>query len=1351
MSTLEENLTKTPFQLFDSDLFYFALIKLPGETALFFKTHHLITDGWAMTIIMDKTLEYYLALKNKQKLIINTSPYLEYIKAEQKYFTSERFNKDQAFWNNQIQSIPEFVYLKNKPANCSTKMKRNGYYISTLLSSKINHFCNEQKISIFILFTSAFIIYIHYIYSKRDVALGTALLNRTNNNEKMTIGLFINVVPFRVLTNPLFDYISFIQYLNGNWRNVLKSQKYPHDFVIEKYREVQRTISDIYDVTISYHNAIFKQKDNFKDFKSQWHSPGYQINSLNIHISNRDESENYLINYDYLIDVFSESEITQLNNHFLKIIENALNEPLKKINEIELLTIHEKSKIMYDYNNQPSYLSLYQVLHQYFEVQVKKTPEKVALIYDKDTMTYDELNKRANQLAFFLRKKGITRNNIVGLMVKRSFEMFIGIIGILKAGGAYLPLDPDYPKERLKYILENSNCNIILKDNPLLQGNYCSEIIDINSIDIQRENSNDPVIINEPQDLAYVIYTSGSTGNPKGVLIEHKSIINTLIWRINHYLFNSKDVLLQIPTFCFDSSVEDIFSFLIIGASLVIINQEQRYDLIHIKKLIMNQQITHFLISPAFYNTMLDTEPINFPSLKNVTIAGESFHIGLVKKHFKKLPHVRLYNEYGPTENSVCSTVYQFSPEDEEVLIGKPICNCHCYVLNHEQKLQPIDTAGELYLAGPGLARGYLNNSDYTAEKFINNPQIGQRLYKTGDIVKWTPEGNLKFIERIDNQVKIRGFRVELDEIKNTILLFKDIKNAVVITSEGINNISIIHAYLVANSWFDLSELKKFLHLHLPQYMIPSCFHLIDHLPLTLNGKVDKTKLPDIIEPEKTIVLPETNIEKELINIWKEIFKIDIGINNDLFEFGLDSLGIIQILTVLYNRDWNLSVPDFYKYRTIRELASYICSTLEIKQSKNQIRIIDIKKPHFTFLRKEKLNLSFNNSNKNIFLTGVTGFLGVHLLYNMLKTTEAEIYCLIRDNDDRDAQNRFKKIIHFYFHNEIDLFRKRVHIVRGDINRERIGLSEQTYSKLFRLIDTVIHSAALVKHYGEYNDFEKTNIQAVQEIINFCKNNKQLFYISTTSVSGNYANITNNKLHFTEDQFDIGQDFSDNYYVKSKFTAEKLIRKEITNGLKASIIRVGNLTGRYNDGQFQINISDNKFYNILKSIITLQAIPKSLLSKKLEFTPVDICSQAIIKLILTKESIGKTFHLLNDNYLTFKVFLKILSKYKFNIKPLPDDIFYKYLKQVSYDSSKRHILMGLITDLQNGQLNYHTSIIIDSEFSKAYLHLLNFYWPKIDENYIQKIIYYMIKNKFIIIPQQFKNTRHIISNVQVQY
>lgn len=928
----EEQLTHTPLSIIDSPLFYIAYFKLPGEVALFYKYHHLIADAWSVLLIGDSTLQYYLRLKNNEKISDQAAPsYIDYINTEKDYLNSKHFTKSKSFWQTKTGSIPEFINLKNRPNQYSIKSKRISFLIPEEISLQINQYCKERNISIFALFTTILSIYIRRITSKKDIILGTTVLNRSSHQEKNTIGMFVNTLPIRLNIEKATDFNSYAGQVYLEWKKILRHQRYPYNLIIEDYRQKNQTTGELFDVTITYQNAVLNLIKGFHKVKTRWHPNEYQNNSLHIHINNRENSNNYVVNLDYLVELFTAPEIKAIYHHLIHLLTDALNHPAKSIMMLELLSVKEKHELLIEFNNTHApMLSTPEILHRIFEKQVIENPENIALIFENQSMTYRELNGKACQIARVLRHKGVTPGSVVALVVERSFEIFTGILGILKSGGAYLPIDPTYPRERGKYILEDCNCRILLADFSVCDSDeWDGEIINIHDIpDLYGDSDLDN--INHPNDLAYAIYTSGTSGKPKGVMIEHRSIVNTINWRCRYYNFSPRDVLLQIPPYNFDSSVEDIFSFLSVGATIVIAEQEKRMDLIYLEQLIIGHNITHFLVTPLLYNTMLDEIPANLKHLTSVTVAGENFQISLVKKHFDRLPQVKLYNEYGPTENSVCSTVYQFSPRDKEVFIGKPISNCHCYVLSSEFDLQPIGTPGELYLGGLGLARGYINNSKLTNDKFLFVPGINERLYKTGDLVRWTLDGNLKFIERIDNQIKIRGFRIELDEIKNVILTFKMVKDAIVMSKEGRNSNLLICAYIIAGTPFDLTELKEYLGSCLPNYMIPSYFIFIDSVPLTHNGKIDKNRLPKIIEKEKEIITPENAIEKQLVEVWRKVFKVEIGITNDIFEYGANSMSLIQILTLLHDFNWNLTIHSFYKYSTIKELANHIRNSTDL-------------------------------------------------------------------------------------------------------------------------------------------------------------------------------------------------------------------------------------------------------------------------------------------------------------------------------------------------------------------------------------------------------------------------------------
>lgn len=1242
---------------------------------------------------------------------------------------------NKSFWQIKISIVPEFIHFKNRARGYSTLAKRISFIISEEISLNINQFCQEKKISILVLFITIFSIYINHITSNNNIVIGTTVLNRGNYKEKNSLGMFINTIPIFLQINRSVTFEKYMNYVSSNWKNFLHHSHYPYELIIEDYRKKYKIREELFDVSITYQNAIHHYPDDLHEIKSYWHPQGHQINSLNMHINHRENYNQYLIDYDYLIELFSAEEIESLHHHLMHILLDALNHPTKPVALIELMPPEEKHRLMHEFNPAPIYFPP-QNLHQLFERQAVQNPENTALIFGEQRISYRELNQRANQIAWMLRGKGIKQNSIVGLLVKRSPEMFYGILGILKAGGAYMPIDSTFPRKRVKYILENSCCDLLLT-NDFLIGNttWQGEIVNFSAAGVE-EISNPPQI-NTPDDLAYVIYTSGSTGKPKGVMIEHRSIVNTVNWRINHYHFNAQDVLLQIPPYNFDSSVEDIFSFLSAGATIVIIDQNRRLELIYVKELIVQNNVSHFLATPLLYNAMLDEIADGLGSLSSVTVAGENFHLNLVKKHFQKLPQVKLYNEYGPTENSVCSTVYQFAPDDEEILIGKPISNCRCYVLNNDLNLQPIGTPGELYLGGMGLARGYIDNPQLTAEKFIFVPEINERLYKTGDLARWTPKGHLQFIERIDNQVKIRGFRIEPGEIEFHLLRHPAIKEAVVVAGEDSAKNKYLCAYAVSAQRPAIADLKEFLAKNLPDYMIPAYFIFLDKLPLSPNGKIDKKALPlPANNPAVNYEPPENEVEAKLVAMWQEVLGITkIGTGDNFFEIGGDSLAVIRILTMSYSEHWDLSVQDFYKYSNIKELAALIARRQDERlnpEPQDCPKVIPA--PGLKMFEErmtDSIKFTTPRTLKNILLTGATGFFGIHILFELLQMKDIRIYTLVRGLDQDKAESRLYQLVKFYFPQmDLQLLNRMVAVVNGDITDKRFGLPEADYMQLRQTIDTVIHAAACVKHYGDYEEFRKINVSGVQNIVQFSRD-KYLIHISTTSIAGDYTKQQQPNLYFNENSLDIGQNHGKNCYVKTKFAAEQLVSQYMQDGLNATVIRVGNLTGRYADGLFQINIQENKFYQILKSMIELSIIPKSLAKVSADFTPVDLCSEAVIRLLKTQESSGKTFHLINHNYIQIKNLVDMLCNLGYKTDIVSDSLFYKTIQDLLDDQNSFEVLFGFIPDLEKGKLNYNHSVIIDSYYSVEALKQLDFNWPQVDQSYVEKVLHHMESVHFI--------------------
>ncbi|MBD2483966.1 amino acid adenylation domain-containing protein [Planktothrix sp. FACHB-1365] len=622
--------------------------------------------------------------------------------------------------------------------------------------------------------------------------------------------------------------------------------------------------------------------------------------------------------------------------------ENTTSNPEQQLAGDRLLTDAERHKILHEWNNTTTEYPRDKCIHQLFEEQVERTPDAVAVVFEGEQLTYRELNARANQLAHYLQALGVGPEVLVGICVERSFEMIVGLLGVLKAGGAYVPLDPAYPLERLGFILEDSSVPVLLTQSKLVEElpSHSARVVyfdkDWEEIAFHsQENLSSSVT---PDNLAYVIYTSGSTGKPKGVLLAHRGLCNLATAQIQLFDVQPDSRILQFASFSFDASVWEIVMALVPGATLVLALQDSLLPGRALFELLREQKITHANLVPSALATLPDEE---LPALQNIVVGGESCLPSLVKRWADGR---RFFNLYGPTESTVCATIAQCTKGMGVLPIGRPIANTKIYILDTENQPVSVGVPGELHIGGIGLARGYLNHPDLTEQKFIPNPfsnESGSRLYKTGDLARYLPDGNIEFLGRIDNQVKIRGFRIELGEVEAAIAQHPAIRETVVIVRENATNDKQLVAYIAPYQQPapEISDLRHFLKQQLPDYMIPSAFVVLEALPLTPNGKVDRKSLPlpDInsLIQKADFVAPETPTEKLVASIWVKVLGVEkVGINDNFFELGGHSLLATQLIAQV-KENFLVEVPlsKFFEAPTVACLSSYIEAISWAKES----------------------------------------------------------------------------------------------------------------------------------------------------------------------------------------------------------------------------------------------------------------------------------------------------------------------------------------------------------------------------------------------------------------------------------
>lgn len=1314
---LEDKFAKITFDVIDSCLYDFKLLKFKnGHGGVNLTIHHLISDAWSFGLITNEIIgNYSKLLKSKNAESADMPSYFEFAQNEQKYLGSEKYENDRKFWEDVFATCPSCVSLSQKSFPSSSPVaNRKSFSLGN--SAKIVDFCKKNKISVFTFLLTIFSIYFHRISGSSDIVIGSPILNRNGIREKNTLGLFINTLPLKVEVDDDIDFIQLAQSVYKNQFSILRHHKYPYSKIVEFVRNKYHVNNSLYDTIISYQNARDNSNSSEIKYSTGWAFNGSTSNNLEVHIYDMDDTGILQIFYDYRVDLFTEEDIVDIHNRILHIINQIMANPGLPLKHLEIVTEKEKNDLLYTFNDTKFDYDESKTINQLFEEQCLCTPNKIAVAFGDSTLTYSELNKKANQLAYCLRNQfGIGEKKFVGILTKRSLEMAIGLLAILKAGATYVPIDPDYPQERIDYMLSDSAAELVLVDDKTQNLFKLKHSVNISlNKEIYSMYPDDNLKpVNNSSDLMYVIYTSGSTGKPKGVMLTHKNAHNYLCGLKNVIDFSESKVILSITTICFDIFVTEFWGGLLNGLTVVIANEQEQNIAQDLSKLCKKYNVNIIQTTPSRYSILLEEDASFLDTITDLLVGGEALPKSLLSQ-LQTFPGIKIFNMYGPTETTVWSTIKP-SPNIEHITIGKPIANTKVYVLDDNCNLLPPNIHGNLYIGGDGVSMGYHNRPDLNKQVFIKSPFDDSILYNTKDLAYMQKDGEIVHLGRSDFQVKVHGFRVELGEIENAIMKFPGISGAVVLLQKDSLN-----AFVVSGEEVNKERLLDQLMKELPHYMIPKNIVQIDAIPLTPNGKVDrKNEIFTKISKEKSKkVAPRTENEKLLYDAIKKTLNINVGVTDNFFEYGIDSLMIIKLVSALYLYKINLSVQDFYDNPSIERLAKKLENKNVETTPKNVDHIKDIEK-----IRTKLSNYTFS-APKNVLLTGATGFLGIHVLDSLISNTDCNVYCLVRGKAGKDPKTRLINKLEYYFPDKYhDIIDNRVFVVESDLTLSLLGLPKKIYDDLGSKITCVIHCAANVKHYGDSKSSEKANIEATKNVIQFCLDfNAILNHISTLTVSGYGLVPVKYDGVFDEDKFYINQDYDDNIYVKTKFLAEEEIFDSLKDGLIANIYRVGNLTNRFSDCKFQSNFNENSFINKLKAIKALKILPESLKDYKLEITPVDLCAASIVKLAVYNNIHYNVnvYHLYDNNYVPMNSITNILNENNINVKYVPDQ---KFEEEVAVTSASADVLPGFVDQFgaQSASPAF-SKVNFSNSSTNQLLSNLNFTWPSITDDYLNNII-----------------------------
>ncbi|RPI73687.1 MAG: amino acid adenylation domain-containing protein, partial [Desulfobacteraceae bacterium] len=815
------NQNRKAFDPIDCDLYYFALILFEnGQGGYYVKMHHLISDAWTMGLIGNEIYTAYTRLKLGPETGNDRNPsYLDYAAREQHYLDSTAFNKDQSFWSDRFAGLPPVLNrLSDRSPSADPTSKRAEFIVSDVLCADMNAFCSRNRLSPYTLFLAALVIYIYRTTPQDEVILGTVFHNRTTPIDKKTIGMFISTIPFFLKVREC-DFLSFCLQTAAEQRLIVRHQKYPYNLMIQDLRQRHKKIERLFEVILSYQTITLNQ------FDSQWYQNESSDTPLLINISDRQGSGTLKMEMDYRKDCFSEERIETIHNGLLNVLADGIKNPDRPMSRLDLLSQTGRQKLLIEWNTTKAEYPQDRCVHDLFTDQAERTPDRIALVFEDQQLTYYDLNARANRLAHYLRKQEVEPESPVGICLERSLEMVIGLLAVLKAGFAYVPLDPSYPQERIAFMLQDSRARILLTQSNLgpvishpssvhspsssafLASSFIlqhlmtatrhqSSSLKIVHLDTDRETiqgmdgvtiaaqpSHGPKVAVESANLAYLLYTSGSTGRPKGVLISHRSLINILDSMQRELGLGEEDILLAITTICFDISALELYLPLMIGARLILAGRTETADGLQLLDKMNRSEISVLQATPVTWRLLLAAGLKKNPALK-ILCGGEALPCELSAELLQR--STLIWNLYGPTETTVWSSIRQIKQTAMEPYlnglesIGRPIANTRMYLLDRHLEPVPLGITGELYIAGAGLARGYLNRPDLTADKFIPDPFDGEggRLYKTGDLARYLTDGNIEFLGRKDTQVKIRGFRIELGEIETVLSRHPGVKEA---------------------------------------------------------------------------------------------------------------------------------------------------------------------------------------------------------------------------------------------------------------------------------------------------------------------------------------------------------------------------------------------------------------------------------------------------------------------------------------------------------------------------------------------------------------------------------------------
>ncbi|WP_406534985.1 amino acid adenylation domain-containing protein [Methanobrevibacter sp.] len=1289
-----------PFDLEDG-LCRFLILKNDEIYMLFAVFHHLIFDGLSASVFEHNLFEILGG-----KYIEIDDSFLQVSAFNSQICEMDEFDNAALFYESMLADIDEVDVLLDSVCPDGP----GSYDID--LEIDIGEFMDKYDVSENVLFTSVFAYTLSRFMGDEKVFFNIVENGRDRFNNFNSIGMFVNTLPVLVDCKDQ-DVGSFMDYMSDLIYGVLGYNYYPY-----------RLLANDYDIN----------SDILFQFKPDWFIKEEVFFSENTFDNKvRDEIFEDMNDFitDFEVEVIQNGSDYSLNiiysNRYSKDMVERFAESYKLI-LAQLISVERLSDINYvsesdlellDFINQTEYDLIYDDILDAFNNNLSNNPDSNLVSFNEDVYTYAEGAFIADKIAESLKGLGVVPGDNVAFLVERSELYMFSVLGILSVGATYVPLDDAHPDERIEFILNDTEPKVVLVSDKTCErtGNIIDSADTLNISNILKDEIGTldelPVVYG---DLACMLYTSGTTGIPKGVKVTRKSALNVPSYYNDAYGLKHDDVYGMFATIGFDAGSWAILSTICAGACLAIIPEDIRLDMNAMNDYFIKHNVTHTFITTQVGKLFVDS--VGDTSLNVLVVGGEKLG------EFTSPENYELIDIYGPTEAFVFVASKNNKDKIDSSSVGDLIYNTKAYILDEEFRRVPVSAVGELYLAGDQIAEGYLNNEEETTRAFINNPFDDGNydvLYRTGDMVRVLSDNSLSVVGRRDSQVKIRGNRVELLEVESVVRKIPFVDDVTVQTVVNHGNNELV-AYITVSDEVNednlRNDVREFVANRKPDYMIPSFVVKLDEIPLNVNGKVDKRALPkvDFDNMGGEYVAPSNDVEAFFVECFEELLGVNkISVTDDFFEMGGDSMLVIKIIYKSVNEGYSISYADLFNNPTPKALSNFILSAqpqTADAEDDYDYSLID------NLLQKNNMDSFYGSeceeSLGNVLLTGVTGYLGIHILYELLENETGDIYCLIRSKKDLSIEERLNGLLNYYFGRDFTEFKGRIHLVEGDIT------NPDDLKKLSSFdINTVINSAANVKHFAHGSEIKDINLYGAINVLEFAKLKKAKFVqVSTCSVSGIHPEDMPEDVSLGESDLFIGQDYVSNKYVESKYLAERSILESVADDdLDVKIMRVGNLMARSYDSRFQQNFDTNAFINSLKSYVTIGKVPESVSQEELEFSPIDLTAKAIVMLSKTPKDCT-VFHPATNRIVTFAQLVDVFNKLDLNVEIVDDEIFNETLNDILMDESKQEGLFGIGTELNDEDV----FIPVDKEYTLKVLSEFGFEWPQTSEKYLSDFI-----------------------------